>query len=99
MRVRGYQARTDLARKERRRGKQGSRKDEARAGGASQQSGPFRWSLGPFQQERGVYPCLIFGFGWSYRRFTLGGTAAGKGGVFLGPQFSPVGAEENGKGM
>lgn len=60
MRVRGYRARTDLARKERRRGKQGSRKDEARAGGASQQSGPFRASLGPFQQKRGCCSCLIF---------------------------------------
>lgn len=54
MRVRGYRARTDLVGEERRRGRQGSRKDEARAGGASQQSGPFCRSLGPFLQERGV---------------------------------------------
>lgn len=60
MRVRGYRARTDLARKERRRGKQGSRKDEARAGGASQQSGPFRSSLGPFSAGKGVLFLLIF---------------------------------------
>lgn len=63
MRVRGYRVRTDLARKERRRGKQGSRKDEARAGGASQQSGPFRASLGPFQEERGCCSCLNFSVG------------------------------------
>lgn len=74
MRVRGYRARTDLARKERRRGKQGNRKDEARAGGASQESGPFRASLGPFQEEKGVLFLLKF-FGWSSPSFAMGAAA------------------------
>lgn len=89
MRVRGYQARTDLARKERRRGKQGSRKDEARAGGASQQSGPFRASLGPFQQKRGCCSCLIFRLVFSK---IAPGQQPEEGGVSLGPQFTVAGA-------
>lgn len=33
-------------------------------------------------------------FGWSSRGFALEAAAAGEGGVFLGPQFSTVGAKE-----
>lgn len=92
MRVRGYRARTDLAREERRRGKQGSRKDEARAGGASQQSGPFRASRGPFQQERGVLFLLDFSAGLP--EALPRGQQPEEGGVSLGPQLTGAGARE-----
>lgn len=92
MRVRGYRARTDLARKERRRGKQGSRKDEARAGGASQQSGPFRSSLGPFSAGKGVLFLLDFSVGLP--EALPWGQQPEEGGVSLGPQFTVAGTGE-----